>query len=318
MSAIEEEGLDYYHVLNVTRDAPDGLIRAAHRELTIFHQHWRQPGDNTDLLLNQLNAAFRLLGDSEKRRLYNAMLDRFKEIRENVDAYRAENDPEKLRQWDQRDDEAAEWQSKNMPPRWRATDTDRTGLFVECPNCWTQFASSRDRRSRCPNCDYWSDMFGIYYLRKAYKWFEGEGLLPEVVPIAERGPWLKTLLEEGEEIKGYCYPDDRFKFRHWSGLRSARMCPQCFAVVAPDSVRCHASEYVPADKSKALDSKSLAITPSTPKLRWWASVRGLGVVLVMLGAVFAFPLQIIAFGVVIALLGGAVLIGVHVGRSKSK
>ena len=59
-------------MLGVTTDAPDEVIRAAYRALAAKYHPDRNPGDGgAELKLKRLNAAFRVLGDPEKRRQYD-------------------------------------------------------------------------------------------------------------------------------------------------------------------------------------------------------------------------------------------------------
>jgi curved DNA-binding protein CbpA len=58
----------------VSPDAPDEVIRAAYRVLAAKHHPDRNPGDReAELKLKRLNAAFAVLGDQEKRELYDEL-----------------------------------------------------------------------------------------------------------------------------------------------------------------------------------------------------------------------------------------------------
>jgi ribosomal protein L40E len=65
---------DHYEVLGVSPDAPDEVIRAAYRALVAKYHPDRNPADKgAELQLKRLNAAFAVLGASEKRRQYDEL-----------------------------------------------------------------------------------------------------------------------------------------------------------------------------------------------------------------------------------------------------
>jgi DnaJ-like protein len=65
---------DHYSVLGVNADAPDEVIRAAYRALAAKYHPDRNPGDSAaELQLKRLNAAFRVVGDPERRKQYDEL-----------------------------------------------------------------------------------------------------------------------------------------------------------------------------------------------------------------------------------------------------
>jgi hypothetical protein len=65
---------DHYEVLGVTRDAPDEVVRAAYRALAAKHHPDRNPADpDAELRLKRINAAYQVLGDPTKRKLYDEL-----------------------------------------------------------------------------------------------------------------------------------------------------------------------------------------------------------------------------------------------------
>ena len=65
---------DHYEVLGVNPDAPDEVIRAAYRALAAKYHPDRNPSDgDAELKLKRLNAAFRVLGDPERRKQYDEL-----------------------------------------------------------------------------------------------------------------------------------------------------------------------------------------------------------------------------------------------------
>jgi hypothetical protein len=65
---------DHYEVLGVIRAAPDEVIRAAYRALAAKYHPDRNQGDgDAELKLKRLNAAYRVVGDPEKRKQYDEL-----------------------------------------------------------------------------------------------------------------------------------------------------------------------------------------------------------------------------------------------------
>ncbi len=70
--------IDYYSVLGVSRDADKDQIRVAYRRLA-FQYHPDRNADDLDAAekMKQLNEAYAVLSDEEKKRRYDAMKDQF-------------------------------------------------------------------------------------------------------------------------------------------------------------------------------------------------------------------------------------------------
>src|ERR1700704_2883906 len=66
--------IDFYRVLGVSRDASDDAIKKAYRKLVFQHHPDRNP-DSTqaEAKIRELNAAYEVVGDSEKRRSYDRL-----------------------------------------------------------------------------------------------------------------------------------------------------------------------------------------------------------------------------------------------------
>lgn len=66
--------IDYYDTLGVTRDASDEEIRKAYRKLVMQYHPDRNPGDvQAETKIRELNEAYDVIGDSEKRRTYERL-----------------------------------------------------------------------------------------------------------------------------------------------------------------------------------------------------------------------------------------------------
>ncbi len=66
--------IDFYRVLGLSRDASDDAIKKAYRKLAFQHHPDRNP-DNTQAQakIRDLNAAYEVIGDPEKRRTYDRL-----------------------------------------------------------------------------------------------------------------------------------------------------------------------------------------------------------------------------------------------------
>ena len=64
--------IDFYRALGVSRDASDEAIKKAYRKLVFEHHPDRNP-DSTqaEAKIRELNAAYEVIGEPEKRRTYD-------------------------------------------------------------------------------------------------------------------------------------------------------------------------------------------------------------------------------------------------------
>ena len=66
--------MDYYRVLGVTRDASDDTIKNAYRKLVFEHHPDRNPNSrDAEAKIREINAAYEIVGDPEKRRSYDRL-----------------------------------------------------------------------------------------------------------------------------------------------------------------------------------------------------------------------------------------------------
>lgn len=66
--------MDYYQVLGVSREASDEEIKKAYRKLVFQHHPDRNPnGKDAEAKIREINAAYEIVGDAEKRRSYDRL-----------------------------------------------------------------------------------------------------------------------------------------------------------------------------------------------------------------------------------------------------
>ena len=66
--------IDLYQVLGVSRDASDEAIKKAYRKLVFQHHPDRHPDSaQAESKIREINAAYEIIGDSEKRRNYDRL-----------------------------------------------------------------------------------------------------------------------------------------------------------------------------------------------------------------------------------------------------
>ncbi len=65
---------DYYEILGVPRDVSDEDLKKAYRKLVLQYHPDRNPGDKTaEEKIREINAAYEVVGDPEKRRTYDRL-----------------------------------------------------------------------------------------------------------------------------------------------------------------------------------------------------------------------------------------------------
>src|SRR5262245_1429708 len=66
--------VDFYRVLGVSREASDDAIKTAYRKLVFQHHPDRNPDSvHAEAKIRELNAAYEIVGDPEKRRSYDRL-----------------------------------------------------------------------------------------------------------------------------------------------------------------------------------------------------------------------------------------------------
>jgi molecular chaperone DnaJ len=66
--------MDYYRVLGVSREASDEDIKKAYRKLVFQHHPDRNPDSkDAEAKIREINAAYEIVGDTEKRRSYDRL-----------------------------------------------------------------------------------------------------------------------------------------------------------------------------------------------------------------------------------------------------
>jgi DnaJ-class molecular chaperone len=63
--------MDPYQILNVSKDATDSQIKKAYRELSFKNHPDKNPGIDTSAKMQQINEAFEILGDPERKEAYD-------------------------------------------------------------------------------------------------------------------------------------------------------------------------------------------------------------------------------------------------------
>lgn len=66
--------MDYYRILGVSREASDEEIKKSYRKLVFEHHPDRNPDSpHADEKIREINAAYEIIGDAEKRRSYDRL-----------------------------------------------------------------------------------------------------------------------------------------------------------------------------------------------------------------------------------------------------
>ena len=66
--------MDYYRILGVSREASDEEIKKSYRKLVFAHHPDRHPDNpQADEKIREINAAYEIIGDAEKRRSYDRL-----------------------------------------------------------------------------------------------------------------------------------------------------------------------------------------------------------------------------------------------------
>jgi molecular chaperone DnaJ len=66
--------VDFYHILGVSREASDDVIKKAYRKLVFEHHPDRNPNNKeAEEKIREINAAYEVIGDAEARRNYDRL-----------------------------------------------------------------------------------------------------------------------------------------------------------------------------------------------------------------------------------------------------
>src|SRR5512147_2458164 len=66
--------MDYYRILGVSREASEEEIKRAYRALVFEHHPDRNPdSSDAEAKIREINAAYEIVGDAEKRRSYDRL-----------------------------------------------------------------------------------------------------------------------------------------------------------------------------------------------------------------------------------------------------
>jgi hypothetical protein len=63
--------MDYYHILGISKNSTAGEIRRAYRKLAVIYHPDKNPDPKAETFFKEVNQAYEVLGDPEKRRVYD-------------------------------------------------------------------------------------------------------------------------------------------------------------------------------------------------------------------------------------------------------